>query len=90
MAIVMGHPAKKKTHSCEKHFTHQKSLSEEGIALQHLKSLLLSPPRAHPLKGWEHSRLSSGKGMLEQAQMPKCPANWGLWNNFFSLGSYKS
>lgn len=88
VAIVMSHPAKNRVFClpCEKHFTHQKSLSEGGITLKHLTSLLLSPPWALWLQGWEHSRLSSGTGMLEQAQVPKCPANWGLWNNYFSLG----
>lgn len=69
---------------CGKHFIHQKSLREGGITLKHLKSLLLSPPWARQLNGWEHSRLNSGKGVLEQAQARQTGA---FRNNFFSLGS---
>lgn len=92
VAIVMSHPAKKPLFClpCEKHFTHQKSLSEGGIALQHLKSLLLSPPWAHPLKEWEHSSLSSGKGMFERAQVPKCPETGAFGTISSHLGPYKS
>lgn len=72
---------------CGKHFIHQKSLREGGITLKHLKSLLLSPPWARQLNGWEHSRLNSGKGVLEQAQALQTGAFGTISSH---LGPYKS